>query len=999
VAVSPSDVPKEREMLARVVRRLNHGACGDRQLVLDEYRWEVDGYAAFHPQGFQRGVLDPILNIAEADIVVGIFWARLGTPDPKLHGMTGSQHELEAALVRLQGSHGEVPLHVAVYHNTLPAPISRSDKGSRLQRDELWRYLEQLEARRQGFVQEYAGPDQFEHVLQSDLENWLRKHFQISDHREPTRHAAPRRLEEEDLGRYRVAAEAAHCTIELAGFQTRLRVPIHLEELHVPLHALVDLRIQGEAAFANAEDAARRLRGPEGARIIALSEALREVHQRNRRGLVILGDPGSGKTTQLKRLVLLLLREGCSGLGLGNDKPLLPVFVRLREVRDGSLDLGAVIEQQLAALQPDLPPAFGKVLFQRGHLLLLFDGLDEVADANGRVAVARAIERLTRQYPSCIPVVTCRFAGYGEKARLDHHFLELHLRPLSSEQAEQFIFNWYRIVETALSVDPATGQGLARDKARSLVERLREPDFRTARLVQMTRNPLLLANLCLVHRDRGTLPKGRAHLYDECIEVLLERWREGKELAVAVSSEFGRRALQPAALWLHGQKGKGEEGRTLATASELVPTLEPALKAARWQGTSADFLHRVRDESGLLTGWGPEHFGFMHLGFQEYLAASEVRRRAGEGDSVPLRELAAQYGVSWWQEVILVLLSMSNPSMFERFMREVVKEKAFGETLEPMGLILEDAVEISEAPFVELLSEAPGKDQEFWQRQLHALQVLERMGARAHIDMLREQLAQHPSKEIRLRLDLVTAAQETIGGTANELDERTGIELVRVAAGRFWMGSPVGQGAEWERPRHEVTIAEFQLGRYPVTNEQYGRFLQSNPKGKEPEYWADRRCNQARQPVVGVSWEDAQAYAEWAALRLPTEAEWEYACRAGTETQYSSGDTEQDLDRVGWFSGNSNARLHEVGEKPPNAFGLCDMHGNVWEWCLDYYRHYADPVLVGSMDPNVGVRVVRGGSWVLDAQLARSASRSVFRPVVRYESIGFRLARSLATNK
>ena len=120
--------------------------------------------------------------------------------------------------------------------------------------------------------------------------------------------------------------------------------------------------------------------------------------------------------------------------------------------------------------------------------------------------------------------------------------------------------------------------------------------------------------------------------------------------------------------------------------------------------------------------------------------------------------------------------------------------------------------------------------------------------------------------------------------------------------------------------------------------EEYGRFLRENSDVQEPEYWGNDKFNQPKQPVVGVSWHDAKRYCAWAGLRLPSEAEWEYACRAGTTTRYHSGDGETDLDRVGWYKKNAGSRLHPVGEKEPNGFGLYDMHGNVYEWCEDTYH-------------------------------------------------------------
>jgi tetratricopeptide (TPR) repeat protein len=172
----------------------------------------------------------------------------------------------------------------------------------------------------------------------------------------------------------------------------------------------------------------------------------------------------------------------------------------------------------------------------------------------------------------------------------------------------------------------------------------------------------------------------------------------------------------------------------------------------------------------------------------------------------------------------------------------------------------------------------------------------------------------------------------------------------------------------------------FSIGVYEVTQQQYEAVIGSNPS----------EFKGANNPVEQVSWDDAVAYcaklsslpAEVAAgrvYRLPTESEWEYACRAGTTTEYSFGDDEQDLGKYAWFDGNSGETTHAVGKKLPNVWGLYDMHGNVWEWCLD---------AKGSN------RVVRGGSWFNSASYCRPAYSGCFDPSYRSNSVGFRLALS-----
>ena len=809
-----------------------------------------------------------------------------------------------------------------------------------------------------------------------------------------------------ELDLYRKAILEEHGTIAIAGFKTRLRVPIDLQEMYVPLRAMIDLRGSGESCFADATDAERKLRAgvhAEAAQAeVALTEGFGRAHKLHRRGLVILGDPGSGKTTHLKRLLIWCLREGPQSLGL--DRDLVPVFLPLRRLEAVETTIDNFIEGQIDA-QLGLAPGFGKRLLGRGKLLLLFDGLDEVADPTRRAAVARWIERVFTAHPDCAPVVTCRFAGYGvqgadhAEVRMSAKFLELHVRPMDSEQRDTFVRNWYRIVETGLATDHSRALLRAQEQADALIAALNTRDFRTTRVAEMISNPLLLANLCLVHWDRGVLPKGRGRLYDECVDVLLERWREGKNLPVNVTAAQGRRALQPAAAWLHE-----ENGRTRASAAELAPVLEPALKAVRWTGGDGTaFLRTVRDESGLLTGWGSDQFGFMHLGFQEYLTACELRRRAlepgGNGAAV-YADLAMRFGDSWWQEVLLLLVGEGNPSLFEPLMRAVVAQPGFANASALRGMLLEEAAEVSPAPFMELLGQDPGNDEGLWQRQHVALEMLRQMGAKDELSALEKKLARHPAPQIRawLAVRSVFAGADGIIVTDNG-----GVELLPIPGGTFMMGSPdqeVGRNKN-EGPQHEVTLSPFLLGRYPVTNEEYGRFLADNPQVEPPKYWADRQYNQVRQPVVGVSWDDAVAFATWAGGRLPSEAEWEYACRAGTTTATYAGDLETEivdpvLDDIAWYSANNGGQPPVIGQKQGNAWGLHDMLGTVWEWCADWCGPYQEGPVSDPTGPGSGgvcLRVVRGGSWFYYARFARSADRYGFEPGKRDGDIGFRLAR------
>jgi formylglycine-generating enzyme required for sulfatase activity len=240
--------------------------------------------------------------------------------------------------------------------------------------------------------------------------------------------------------------------------------------------------------------------------------------------------------------------------------------------------------------------------------------------------------------------------------------------------------------------------------------------------------------------------------------------------------------------------------------------------------------------------------------------------------------------------------------------------------------------------------------------------------------------------------DALTGSPTDRNSETNLLKEKNSAvgTFIPIPAGEFKMGSE--NGLDGEKPVHKVKITKpFEIGRYEVTQEQWQDVMGNNPSKFQGE---------AHLPVERVSWEDVQKFIkelndkkDGYIYRLPTEAEWEYACRAG-----STGDFAGNIDEMAWYDKNSGNKTHPVGQKKANAWGLHDMHGNVAEWCNDWYLEFyyrespsADPS--GPSSSEYSYKLFRGGSWQSPAENIRSASRRGHTLTIHLISMGFRLAR------
>lgn len=219
------------------------------------------------------------------------------------------------------------------------------------------------------------------------------------------------------------------------------------------------------------------------------------------------------------------------------------------------------------------------------------------------------------------------------------------------------------------------------------------------------------------------------------------------------------------------------------------------------------------------------------------------------------------------------------------------------------------------------------------------------------------------------------------------------VEMVFVQGGTFTMGCTREQGSDCdndEKPNRQITVSDFYIGKYEVTQKQWVEIM-----GNNPSYFQGDSL-----PVENVSWHDVQEFISrlnaktGQNYRLPTEAEWEYAARGGNKSNKYKYSGSNMITDVAWDISNSGNRTHPVGTKRANELGLHDMSGNVWEWCNDWYRSYTSNLQTDPIDPSSFGRVGRGGSWDYSVRFLRVSYRNNFAPGNSFSNVGFRLAQS-----
>lgn len=820
------------------------------------------------------------------------------------------------------------------------------------------------------------------------------------------------------LGRYlqHVIAENRH--LQLQGIRSGGRlVNIELDRLYITLRATPQGSRSAKDWLLEEQTWAPGERGKlprqeEDRSQFTVNQAL-AAHKR----LVVLGDPGSGKTTLLRYLALLHARDlaekdsrlVADKLGLDQDaggSGALPILLPLRQIsryleahhsqEDGTEGHSLLLNFLFQGLDNErikLPPDFFDAWLHSGRAVILLDGLDEVPDPKLRRRVSRLVDAFTRAYPDCRYVVTSRIVGYTEASHLAEGYVVATVRDFSLADVETFLSQWHRLVAIGQMGAGESAEAHAAAQTRQLLSAMASND----RVRELAINPLMLTVIALIHRDQVELPKRRAELYAEAVDVLLGKWddargvQDGWQLADK-PFDLGDRRLVMQALALHMHELQIKEIDRDPLHRFLEQELAGAIDDAKARhGAVTAFLKLVEERSGLLMARAEGSYAFSHLTFQEYLAALAI---AGRDDY--LDYALARSHQAWWREVILLQaghLSAQDKQKTTRLIRAIADLKAEPEPYHNLVLAAEC---LADAGSHRVVGPLEKELQQRLEQELAAPVAQGRLGTLWNL--LRRGMTTEAAMARR-----ITAAHALgrIGGHWYWRPPFGEPDWANVPAGEFIMG----EGAE----AHKLFLPEFAMARVPVTCAQYRIFLQHSGH-PAPKNWNGLTPPKGREahPVVRVSWHDALAYCRWLSdatgkdIRLPTEAQWEKAARGNDGRAYPWGEAFQ-ADRCNTreseFRTTTPAGVFGQGASP---CGCLDMAGNVEEWTLSLwgddweaaqfkYPYVAEDGRENLMAGYGVLRVVRGGAWFSAQDFARCASRDGFNPDFRSSDLGFRV--------
>ena len=793
--------------------------------------------------------------------------------------------------------------------------------------------------------------------------------------------------------------------VDLAGMGLLDRVAprLALQDVYVPPRARIGLP-RGETWTRDLFPSRRGL-SAEGREDLSEPVPLLELLPRYS-FLIILGDPGSGKTSFLRFLALRMAMHGGREARLPVLIP-LSAYAKSLAARDVRLD--EFIGEYFYDLGIDIPMrAMLRRALNTGNAVIMLDGLDEVTDlALRHTVVQRLVDFYTFHRSAGNKfLLTSRVIGYRQVRPTAEGLVECTLVDFDDQEIEEFVDRWTAAIEESARGDTAIPE---QDAARERVQLL-ETIQHSPGIWGLVSNPLMLTVLASMERHEGSLPQRPVEVYERYVRMLLSSWPRARALGRALADDFDPidrlGALAPLALWMHEVNPAGG----VVEGGDLLRQLEGIFKRFGYShpATAARrFLCDMREHVGILVEHGPNLYGFRHLVFNEYLAAVALAQQGEESVELVVSALAPHVGDPAWREVILMAISylgvVQRRQQVAGALVEALLTDTFGEAGESV-VLAGDAV--ADAWPVGMTLDA----------RTNTISAL--------LATMSDDRRVRPRVRVRAGAALARLGDPRpgVGLQPNGLPD---IVWCDVPAGSFTMGSDnerdVGVSDD-ERPHREVTLVAYRMSMHPVTNVQFGAFIKvggyrergywtdagwtwKDQEGKtEPWSWGEP-WNSPNHPVV-VNWYEAVAYCRWLTqqsqqydqlqpgweIRLPSEAEWEKAARGTDARSFPWGDigdpNRANYERTG-IGATSSVGCFPGGSSP---YGILDLSGNVWEWTRSSYKNYPYDAQDGREHLEGEFhRVLRGGAFYSLEHSVRCACRARNDPRVGSSNVGFRI--------
>jgi len=782
----------------------------------------------------------------------------------------------------------------------------------------------------------FKEPLTLENNIIRDLSNWL------ADNR-PELKRETLKPGQDPVAMYKKALAEKYATLTMIGFKRSFA----MDNIYIPLTVHVD----PESRFDRRLDEL-------GEKLAGRALKAEDLVELPNKVAVVLGEPGMGKTTMLHYLAL---RES------KKSAPLFPIVVKLSDFCKTREPLEAFL---LAAVENYIPGAAMHAAAQNAireqQALILLDGLDEVSREKYN-SVTERMRAFIAGHENCRVIITSRKAGF-QSHEAPYRIFEIDKLPPA--EIASFVDKWF-------------------DEKTDLAGRIAA----NRRIHELAQNPFLLSIICFIFEKDHSLPQRRLELYEKCAITLLTLYDEKQVDKVnGFTRRLKERVLEDLA---HHFFCKEMEEFPYAP---LIEQVAQTLAAMKQQNNEEKVLQEIRENSGLLQK-SEDHHLFVHRTFYEYYVSGKMR-----GDS-PEAIIARAAQARWEEPIRLYAAQIASITEGSQFIRQLwEKDRALALRCYPdMDRVVEPELiknllhqaEVSER--VELVKGLPEKISEP-DKIVETLRELFRWETNGEVIYWGAQILEE-KKDMPGALDIVR--QKLDAGAPQRYKEHLAKDMVQILAGTFKMGSPKNEVDRREdETQHQVKVGDFFISPYQITNDLYEKF-DPNHRSQRDQY-----SDEDNQPVIDVNWYEAVMFSRWLGCRLPTEAEWEYACRAGTTTPFNTGEnlTTAQANYDGNYPYNKNPKgkylqkTTPVGSYPPNAWGLYHMHGNVYEWCRDWFdaKYYDECKEKGTVENPAGpesgsYRVLRGGRWDCVACYCRSANRPRSSPDYRSNGLGFRL--------